>query len=53
VALGVLMGLASSPAHAAPSGGGCSIANGDPMDIALIVVIGLLTLILPSRLRRH
>ena len=52
VGLGLLLGLAASPAFAAPSSGGCSIANGDPMDIALIVVVGLLTLILPLRRRR-
>jgi hypothetical protein len=52
VGVGLLLGLAALPAHAGPSSGGCTIANGDPMDIALIVVVGLLTLTLPLRRRR-
>jgi hypothetical protein len=54
--LGLSLGLAAPLAQAvtwSSDGSGCSIGYGNPMDIALIVVVGLLTLILPLRRRRR
>jgi hypothetical protein len=56
VGLGLSLGLSAPMAHGVMSssdGSGCSIACGNPMDIALIVVVGLLTLILPLGRRRR